>query len=41
LYTFLSSPMRTTCPAHLIRLDLTCRLKAGILSYSQKLFSFC
>jgi hypothetical protein len=24
LYTFLSSHMRATCPAHLIRLDLTC-----------------
>jgi hypothetical protein len=24
LYTSLSSPMRATCPAHLIRLDLTC-----------------
>jgi hypothetical protein len=24
LYTFLSSPMRVTCPVHLIRLDLTC-----------------
>jgi hypothetical protein len=24
LYTFLSSPVRVTCPAHLIRLDLIC-----------------
>jgi hypothetical protein len=26
LYTFLSSPMRSTCPAHLIRLDFICLL---------------
>jgi hypothetical protein len=27
LYTFLSSPMRATCPVHLIRLDMTCLMK--------------
>jgi hypothetical protein len=29
LYTFLSSPIRATCPAHLIRLDLTCIMISG------------
>jgi hypothetical protein len=29
LYIFLSSPMRATCTAHLIRLDLTCLIKSG------------
>jgi hypothetical protein len=29
LYTFLSSPMRVTCPAQLIRLDLTCLMISG------------
>jgi hypothetical protein len=29
LYTFLSSPMRATCPAYLIRLDLICLMISG------------
>jgi hypothetical protein len=29
LYNFLSSPMCVTCPAYLIRLDLTCLMISG------------
>jgi hypothetical protein len=29
LYTFLNSPMRAPCPAHLLRLDLTCLMISG------------
>jgi hypothetical protein len=29
LYNFLSSPMRATCSAHLIRLDLICLMVSG------------
>jgi hypothetical protein len=29
LYTLLSSTMRATCSAHLIRLDLTCLMISG------------
>jgi hypothetical protein len=29
LYTFLSSPMHSICPAHLIRLDLICLMISG------------
>jgi hypothetical protein len=29
LYTSVSSHMRATCPAHLIRLDLTCLMISG------------
>jgi hypothetical protein len=38
-YTFLSSPMRATCPAHLIRLDLKNKKKKAtnlILNYLRR-----